>query len=444
MNRILRRTAPVLATLSLLLAACGGGAATPVASRPPAGSTPPAAATIAATTAPASTPPAAIPSAPPPSVTGTPPTETAAPSESAAPSQSPAPSQSAVPSESASPSAIPTVPGSPTGLKAVYVSTGPIGVNPFLQLIANGLEAGGAECGVIVKVVESADIASMADNLQAAVAEGNDLIVANSFDSVDQVTRLAGENPEQKWAVVDTTVDSPNVRGLVFKEHEGTYLLGAILGLLATGTYEGFPKSDVVGAIGAIDLPFIRRWYVGFEEGVKAVNPTVAVELGWATGFNDPATSKELAIAQNGEGAQYIFAFSAAGTTGVFEAAKEKDFFTTGVDTDQRALDPAHIVESMVKRTDVGVHDAVCDLAKGTFSGGVKPYGLTENGVGPAFLALGSATTPSTLPQEVQDKVTELAGKIKSGEIVVTDFLAQPAPSASPGESPSASASATP
>lgn len=415
MNRTLRRTPPVLATLTLLLAACGGGAASPAASRAPAVSAPAAAPTVAATSSLASEPRAATPSAPPGSVTGAPPTETTA-----------------------------TAAGSPTGLKAAYVSSGPIGVNPFLQLIADGLNAGGTECGVTVKVVESADIASMADNLQAAVDEGNDLIVANSFDSVDQVTRLAGENPDQKWAVVDTTVDSRNVRGLVFKEHEGTYLLGAILGLLATGTYEGFPKSDVVGAIGAIDLPFIRRWYVGFEEGVKAVNPNVTVELGWATGFNDPATSKELAIAQNGKGAQYIFAFSAGGSTGVFEAAKEKGFFTTGVDTDQRALDPAHIVESMVKRTDVGVHDAVCDLAKGMFSGGVKPYGLAENGVGPAFLALGSATTPSTLPQEVQDKVTELAGKIKSGEIVVTDFLAQSAPSASPGESPSASASATP
>jgi basic membrane protein A len=319
-----------------------------------------------------------------------------------------------------------------SALKAVYVSTGPIGVNPFLQLIAEGLQQGGAECGVTVKVIESADIATMADNLQAAIDEGNDLIVANSFDSVQEVTRLAGENPDQKWAIVDTVVDSPNVRGLVFKEHEGTYLIGAILGLLATGNYEGFPKSDVIGEIGAVDLPFVRRWSVGFEEGAKAVNPSIKFDLGWATGFNDPATSKELAIAQSDKGAKYVFAFSAAGNTGIFEAAKDKGFFTTGVDTDQRTLDPAHIIESMVKRTDVGVHDAVCDLAKGAFAGGVAAYGLAENGVGPAFLALENLDPPSALPQEVQDQVSDLADKIKSGEIVVTDYLAQPAPSPSP------------
>jgi len=333
-----------------------------------------------------------------------------------------APSASAAASEGASPSA---PAASSSGKKAVYVSTGPIGQNPFLELIAEGLQAGGTECGVETKVVESADVTAMEDNLQAAIAEGYDLIVANSFDSVDAVTRLSKENPDQQWALVDTTIDgNDKVRGLVFKEHEGTYLLGATIGLLATGTYEGFPKSDLIGEIGAVDAPFIRRWSVGFEEGAKAVNPNLKFDLGFATGFNDPATSKELALAQNDKGAKYVFAFSAAGNTGIFEAAKERNFFTTGVDTDQRTLDPDHIVESMVKRTDVGVHDAVCDLAKGQFSGGPKAYGLAERGVGPAFIALDNLTPPSKLPQEVQDQVKALADKIVSGEIKVTDFLA--------------------
>lgn len=312
-----------------------------------------------------------------------------------------------------------------TGLRAVYVSTGPIGQNPFLELIRDGLTDGGTECGVETRVVESADVTAMEDNLQAAVDEGYDLIVANSFDSVDAVTRLSGENPDQNWALVDTFVDAPNVRGLLFKEHEGTYLLGAAFGLLASGQYEGYPESSRIGAVGAVDMPFVRRWYVGFEEGVKKVAPNITLDLGWATGFNDPATSKELALAQNDEGAEYIFAFSAAGNTGIFEAAKERDFFTSGVDTDQRVLDPDHIIESMVKRTDVGVKEAVCDLAKGQFSGGPKAYGLAERGVGPAFIALDDLDPPSKLPQEVQDQVRALADQIVSGEIVVTDFLAQ-------------------
>ena len=318
-------------------------------------------------------------------------------------------------------------------LKATYVSTGPIGVNPFLQLIAAGLERGGTEFGVETSVTESTDLAALADNLRFAIEDGNDLIVTNSFDSLEAVTALAAEFPDQRFALVDTGVDdAPNVRGLVFKEHEGAYLVGVIFGLLASGEYEGYPASDIFGAVGAVDLPFIRRWLVGFQEGVRSVKPDATVLEGWGNSFNDPATSKELALAQFDQGAQYIFAFAAAGNFGIFEGAKEKGFFTSGVDTDQRPIDPEHIVESVVKRTDVGVYEAVKDLAAGTFSGGYKAYGLAENGVGPAFLILDELEIPVTLPQEVQDQVREIAGRIVSGEIVVTDYLAQPAPSASP------------
>jgi basic membrane protein A len=327
-------------------------------------------------------------------------------------------------------------PAPATGLRAVYVSTEPIGVNPFLQLIKSGLDAGGVEFGVETDTIESADISQLEDNLRAAVEDGHDLIVANSFDSVDAITKLALEFPDQKWALVDTTVDSPNVRGLVFREHEGAFLLGAIFGLLATGQYEGFPKSEVIGAVGAVDLPFIRRWYVGFQAGVEAVNPEAQVIESWGTGFNDPSGAKELALGQAAQGAQYIFAFAAAGNSGIFEAAAEQGFLTSGVDTDQRSIDPAHIVESVVKRTDVGVHDAVRDLAQGTFTGGVFDYGLSEDGVGPAFIVLPDSPPPSTLPQEVQDRVRQLAADIVSGALVVPDYLAQPAPSVAASAQP--------
>lgn len=313
-------------------------------------------------------------------------------------------------------------------LTATYVSTGPIGVNPFLQLIADGLTKGGEEFGVKTRVVESADVSALEDNLRAEIDAGTDLIVTNSFDAVDAVTRLGKEYPDQKWAIVDASVaDNPNVRGILFKEHEGTFLLGAIFGRLT--------KTNVIGFVGAIDLPFIRRWYVGFEEGVKYVNPKATVLEGWGNSFNDPATSKELALAQYEQKADYIAAVAAAGNTGVFEAAKEKGFFTSGVDTDQRPLDPEHIIESMVKRTDVGVYDSVKALSEGTFSGGIAAYGLAEKGVGPAFLVLDKLEVPSTLPQDIQDEVKDLAAKIVSGEIKVTDYLA-PAAEATPEATP--------
>jgi len=315
-------------------------------------------------------------------------------------------------------------------LTATYVSTGPIGVNPFLQLIADGLTRGGEEFGVTTRVVESTDISALEDNLRAELDAGTDLIVVNSFDSIDALTRLGQEFPDQKWVIVDAALpENPNVRGVLFKEHEGTFLIGAIFGSLT--------ETDTVGFVGAFDVPFIRRWFVGYEEGVKYVNPDATVLEGWTNSWNDPATAKELALAQFEQNADYIAAVAAAGNTGVFEAAQEQEFFTSGVDTDQRVLDPDHILESMVKRTDVGVYEAVRDLANDEFSGGAIAYGLAEKGVGPAFLILEDLETPSTLPEELQAEISELADMIVSGEIVVTDYLA-------PEATPEASAEATP
>jgi basic membrane protein A and related proteins len=305
-------------------------------------------------------------------------------------------------------------------LKASYVSTGPIGVNPFLQLIAQGLTNAGKDCGVATKVIESTDVTAMEDNFRAEIEAGTDLIVANSFDSVDAITRLSKEFPQQKWTIVDTGIpDNPQVRGIVFREFEGMYLIGVIFGRQT--------KSNVIGFVGAMDIPLIRRWFVGFKEGVLAANSKATVLESWVNSWNDPATSKELALAQFDKKADYIAAVAAAGNTGIFEAAKDKGFFTSGVDTDQRVLDPDHIVESMVKRTDVGVYEAVCDLSKGKFSGGTRDYGLKENGVGPAFLILDKPAVPSNLPKDVQDQVKELADKIRSGDLKVTDYLAQQA-----------------
>jgi basic membrane protein A and related proteins len=308
-------------------------------------------------------------------------------------------------------------------LTATYVSTGPIGVNPFLQLIADGLTRAGEEFGVTTRVVESADISVLEDNIRAEIDAGTDLIVLNSFDSVDALTRLSAEYPDQKWVLVDAAIDSPNVRGVLFREHEGMFLIGAIFGSLT--------ESDTVGFVGAFDIPLIRRWFVGYEEGVHYVNPDATVLEAWSNSWNDPATSAELALAQFEQGADYIAGVAAAGNTGVFETAQAEGFFTSGVDTDQRPLDPEHIIESMVKRTDVGVYEAVRDLANDEFTGGVVTYGLAENGVGPAFLILEDLEVESSLPEELQAEIRDLADQIISGEIVVTDFLA-PAAEATP------------
>jgi len=305
----------------------------------------------------------------------------------------------------------------------IYVSTNPLGTDQFLNLIADGAKAGGKQCGASVKVIQSNDPNQLAANLRAAVQAKPDLIVANSFDSVETITSLSKQAPDQKWALVDATVEkAPNLRGILFKENEGMYLIGAAYAMLAQGGQGGgFPASKSVGFVGAIDNALVRRWYNGYAQGVKDTNAGERVLSGWGNSFNDPATSKELALSQNSKGAKYVAGVAAAGNSGVFEAAADRNFFTSGVDIDERPKDPDHIIMSMVKRSDQAVQKAVCDVAKGSFKGGVETLGIKENAVGPEFLTLpqDQLKTPSKLPQKVQDKLKDLKEQIASGKITV-------------------------
>jgi basic membrane protein A len=304
----------------------------------------------------------------------------------------------------------------------IYVSTNPLGTNQFLNLIADGAKAGGKQCGASVKVIQSNDPNQLAANLRAAVQAKPDLIIANSFDSVETITGLLKQAPDQKWALVDATVEkAPNLRGILFKENEGMYLIGAAYAMLAKGGEGDFPASQSVGFVGAIDNALVRRWYNGYAQGVKDTDAGARVLSGWGNSFNDPATSKELALSQNSKGAKYIAGVAAAGNSGVFEAAADRNFFTSGVDIDERPKDPDHIIMSMVKRSDQAVQKAVCDVAKGSFKGGVETLGIKENAVGPEFLTLpqDQLKTPSKLPQEVQDKLKDLKEQIASGKITV-------------------------
>lgn len=307
-------------------------------------------------------------------------------------------------------------------VSVIYVTTTPIGTDQFLSLIAEGMKSGGKDCGATTKVVESTDPRSLAANLRSAAQAHPDLIVANSFDSVQSIQQLSKQYPDQKWALVDADVPkNKNVLGIVFKEQEGMYLLGAGYGMLAKGGEGSFPSSPGVGFVGAVDNPLVRRWYDGMVQGVHDVAPGMKVVAGWGNSYTDPATSKELATAQYQKGLRYIAAVSAAGNSGIFEAAKERGFYTSGVDVDERTKDPKHIIMSMVKRSDQAVHDAVCAVAKGTFHGGDESLGVKEHAVGPAFLILpkDKLAFPSHLPKDVQAKMRSLQQQIASGKITV-------------------------
>lgn len=293
-----------------------------------------------------------------------------------------------------------------------------IGVNKFFVLMDEGFKKAGKEFGAEVKTIESTDPAGFEQNLRATVAEDYDLIITATFQAEDALNKVAAENPDKSFAVIDTVVDQPNVRSVNFREHEASYLMGALAGLST--------KTNIVGAVVAMDAPLLSKYTSGFEQGLKSTNPNAQFLINYVGGFADPVKGKELALLQNSKGADFIAGMAAVGDNGVFEAAKEKGFYTSGQDTDRTEENPENIVLSQLKGTDAVAYETVKSFVEGTFSFGIADYGLKEDGVGLTFVTRDSTSALSPfIGQENVDKVKAIAEDIKSGKIVVVNPLAK-------------------
>ncbi|KAB8139417.1 BMP family ABC transporter substrate-binding protein [Gracilibacillus oryzae] len=302
--------------------------------------------------------------------------------------------------------------------RVAVVLTDKIGVNPFFQQISDGATKAADEAGLEVNVIESSDPTEIEQNLQVAVAEDYDLILTATFDAVDALTRVAEQNPEQDFAIIDAVVDLPNVKSAEFREYEASFLLGAAAGLST--------ETNKIGIVLAMDVPQINKYKSGFEEGVAHVNSEAEVLSSYVGSFADPAKAKEIALQQNANGADFIAAASAVSDLGVFEAAKEEGFYTSGQDIDRTTDDPEHIVLSQLKNTDVVAYDFVKEYGEGNFETGTQSFGVAEDGVGLTFVTAESESPLSDfIGQETIDKVTELKDQIISGELTVTNPLAQ-------------------
>jgi basic membrane protein A and related proteins len=284
-----------------------------------------------------------------------------------------------------------------------------IGVNPFFQQMDEGAKKAAEEFGVELKTIESTDHSAIEENLRVAVAEGYDLIITSSFESEDALKKVATENPDRQFAIIDTVVDLPNVQSVNFREHEAAFLLGAAAGLST--------KTDKVGMVVAMDIPLMKKWTVAFEQGLKETNPDAEFLVNYVGSFTDPAKAKELALLQSSKGADFVAGAAAVGDLGVFEAAKEQGFFTSGQDVDRTEVDPEHVVLSQLKGTDAAAYETVKAFANSSFKSGIVEYGLKEKGVGLTYVTHDSKTTlNSFVGQEVIDQVKALHEEIVSGK----------------------------
>jgi basic membrane protein A len=288
----------------------------------------------------------------------------------------------------------------------------------FNEAAWRGLQRARDELGVEVEYIEPTEGSDRESALRTLAARGVDLVIGVGFIFGPDLERLAAQFPKVRFAGIDYSPspgapELPNLAGLRFREHEGSFLVGAIAGLVT--------HTKTVGFVGGMKIPLIRKFEAGYEAGVHHVCPTCRVLSAYAgtepKAFADPSLGESLASAQYGKGADVIF--HAAGKTGdgVFAAARRNDARAIGVDSDQYEAAPCCVITSMVKRVDVAVVDVVKEVIANNFRGGMHELGLADQGVG--FVA--DERNRHLLPIEVVTRVRALSDEIVAGKIQVPD-----------------------
>lgn len=277
-----------------------------------------------------------------------------------------------------------------------------------------GLKRAEKELGVTTKTVESPDNSAY-ESLQRAFAEKKfDLIVAIGFHQMDAVKKNAARFPDQKFLLVDEDAKMPNVRSVMFEEHEGSYLVGALAALHS--------KTGKVGFIGGMDVPLIRRFQLGYEAGAKKINPKATVFANYlgVTGeaWNNPPKAKELALDQFNRGADVIFVAAGNSSLGVFDATEAQKKLAIGVDSNQNWIKPGFILSSMLKRVDEAVFDSIKLLKDGKYETGLHRYGVKTKGVDYAM----DENNAKLVTAEDKKKLESLRSDIVSGKIKVPDY----------------------
>jgi basic membrane protein A len=286
----------------------------------------------------------------------------------------------------------------------MITDVGGLGDQSFNDSAWRGLGQAEEEFGIERKVLESETADDYAPNLTSFAEEDTDIIFGVGFLFTEAMTQAAEQFPEQKFAIVDAEVDAPNVASLLFAEHQGSFLVGVIAGMKT--------ETDTVGFIGGLDMPLIQKFEYGFRAGVKAANPDAEVLVNYADSFEDAAIGKEIALVQNQEGADVIFHAAGGVGVGLINAAKENDFWAIGVDQDQSALAPDHVLCSMVKKVDNAVYLTTKDVVNGEFEGGVQIFDINNDGVGYSDEA-------GNLTEELVNAAEKYKQAMKDGEFTV-------------------------
>ena len=285
-----------------------------------------------------------------------------------------------------------------------------------------GVQRAAKDLPIVLRDIEPGTPNAIEPAMRAFAERNFDLIIGVGFAQAPIMEQVAKDYPHIQFAIIDGVSNLPNVASLIFKEHEGSYLVGIIAAKAS--------KTGTIGFLGGMDIGLIHRFAKGYEEGARSVNPNIRVIDNYVgvtdSAWNNPGKGKELSLAQIDKGADVIFTAAGNSGLGAFDAVEQQGkqngratHFVIGVDSNQNMVKPGFVLTSMVKRVDNAVYDIVTDVVNHRFSPGIHVFGLDKDGVGYAM----DEFNKDLVSQDAIDAAEAAKKKIISGEIKVTDAM---------------------
>ncbi len=284
----------------------------------------------------------------------------------------------------------------------------------FNEAAYNGAERFKEESGVEYLEFEVTNESQRDQALRRMARRGATIVVAVGFSYATPLETIAAEFPDTQFTIIDSVVEQPNVQSVVFKEHEGSFLVGMAAALKS--------ETGKVGFVGGMDIPLIRNFAHGYEQGVKYADPDAEVFVNMTgttpAAWNDPAKGAELAQSQFDRGADVVYAAAGGTGLGVLQTAADSGKFSIGVDSNQNYLHPGSVLTSMLKRVDVAVYSAFKGAQDGSWQAGTQNLGLAEEGVGYAV----DENNEALITEDMTAALEDARAKIIAGELEVTDY----------------------
>ncbi|MGY6550129.1 MAG: BMP family lipoprotein [Roseinatronobacter sp.] len=269
------------------------------------------------------------------------------------------------------------------------------------------------ETGGSFREVEMQSEAQREQALRRFAETGANPVVMTGFSFMSVLADVAPDHPETTFVIIDGVVDEPNVRSVVFTEHEGSFLVGMLAGMASeTGT---------VSFVGGMDIPLIRRFACGYAQGVVAANPDATVIVNYTgttpAAWNDPVRGGEITSAQISQGSDVVFAAAGGTGVGVLQTAADSGILSIGVDSNQNFLHPGQVLTSMLKRVDNAVFAAMTEGPE--LETGVQVMDLAAGGVGWAL----DENNESLITDEMRAAVDAAEASIIAGDFTVHDYM---------------------